>query len=97
MGATVIYVIFDWVGVVWVGISWVCVCGSVGKQHQYPWKMGQNHNKEYICLGHNPGGGGGYSGYILVGVSPGTPKKGGGSWVKRGGLRCGHSPKKGGS
>ena len=23
--------------------------------------------------------GGGYSGYILVGVSPGTPKKGGGS------------------
>ena len=31
------------------------------------------------------GGGGGYSGYILVGVSPGTPKKGG--------PRCGHSPK----
>ena len=34
------------------------------------------------------GGGGGYSGYILVGVCPGTPKKGG--------LRCGHTPKKGG-
>ena len=33
------------------------------------------------------GGGGGYSGYILVGVCPGTPKKGG--------LRCGHSPKRG--
>ena len=32
-------------------------------------------------------GGGGYSGYILVGVCPGTPKKGG--------LRCGHSPKRG--
>ena len=30
---------------------------------------------------------GGYSGYILVGVCPGTPKKGG--------LRCGHSPKRG--
>ena len=31
-------------------------------------------------------GGGGYSGYILVGVCLGTPKKGG--------LRCGHNPKK---
>ena len=45
-----------------------------------------------------PGGGGGYSGYILVGVFPGTPKKGG-SYVraqpKKGGLRCGHSPKRG--
>ena len=30
---------------------------------------------------------GGYSGYKLVGVCPGTPKKGG--------LRCGHSPKRG--
>ena len=28
-----------------------------------------------------------YSGYILVGVCPGTPKKGG--------FRCGHTPKKG--
>ena len=45
-------------------------------------------------------GGGGYSGYKLVGVCPGTPKKGGlMCWAqpKKGGLRCGHSPKKVGS
>ena len=35
------------------------------------------------------GGGGGYSGYILVGVCPGTLKKGGLT------CRCGHSPKRG--
>ena len=54
--------------------------------------------------------GGGYSGYILVGVCPGTPKKGGlrcghspkrwvlgaGTAQKKGGLRCGHNQKKGG-
>ena len=53
---------------------------------------------------------GGYSGYILVGVCPGTPKKGGlrcghspkrgvlgaGTAPKKGGLRCGHNQKKGG-
>ena len=57
-----------------------------------------------------PRGGGGYSGYILVGVCPGTPKKGGlrcghspkrgvlgaGTAPKKGGLRCGHNQKKGG-
>ena len=53
---------------------------------------------------------GGYSGYILLGVCPGTPKKGGlrcghspkrgvlgaGTAPKKGGLRCGHNQKKGG-
>ena len=56
------------------------------------------------------GGGGGVLGYILVGVCPGTPKKGGlrcghspkrgvlgaGTAQKKGGLRCGHNQKKGG-
>ena len=56
------------------------------------------------------GGGGGYSGYILVGVCPGTPNKGGlrcghspkrvvlgaDTAPKKGGLRCGHNQKKGG-
>ena len=37
-----------------------------------------------VIWGFGPGG---YSGYILVGVCPGTPK--------RGGLRCGQSPKRG--
>ena len=73
VGVTVISVIFDWGG--GGGISWVCVCGSVGKQHQYPWKMDQNHNKEYICLGHNPGGGG-YSGYIGIYIGRAHKKRG---------------------
>ena len=43
------------------------------------------YSSELVCAGG--GARGGYSGYILVGVCPGTPKKGG--------LRCGHSPKRG--
>ena len=35
----------------------------------------------------SPGGGGGVLGIYIGGVCPGTPKKGG--------LRCGHSPKRG--
>ena len=65
--------------------------------------------KGFLCRGGSRGGGG-YSGYKLVGVCPGTPKKGGlrcghspkrgvlgaGTAQKKGGLRCGHNQKKGG-
>ena len=44
-------------------------------------KLVRVHNKVlhllWLCVFHvPPGGGGGYSGYILVGVCPGTPKRG---------------------
>ena len=48
---------------------------------------------------HKPGGGGGHSRYILVGVCRSTSKKGGlrhGHNPKKGGLRHGYNPKKGG-
>ena len=46
------------------------------------WNRGWLKNAHELQL---PGGG--YSGYVLVGVYPGTPKTGG--------LRCGYSPKRG--
>ena len=57
----------------------LCIAGTVHTIQRatgYPW-----------MVDGMPGGGGGYSGHILVGVCPGTPKKGG--------LRCGHTPKRG--
>ena len=81
---------------------------------QRPWygvyRCRRQWGHRQIARRHVAPGGGGYSGYILVGVCPGTPKKGGlrcghspkkgvlgaGTAPKKGGLRCGHNQKKGG-
>ena len=60
--------------------------------------MQSNVNNELLMVIFCPGGGGGggYSEDILVGVCPGTKKRGvlGAGTAQKGGLRCGHSPKR---
>ena len=60
--------------------------------------MSKSNGKIYQTGGSKSrwGGGEGYSGYILVGVFPGTPKKGvvgDDTAPKKGGLRCGTTGK----
>ena len=82
-GVTVISVIIDWGGGGY--ILGMCVWLS-RKTTPISMENGPKSQQRVYMLRSQPGGGG-YSEYILVGVSPGTPKKGG--------LRCGHSPKRG--